>query len=336
MMLKRGIHNRYALITSLLLAGMMNMPKPVDACTTPVYDYALQHWTPDAWEIRISHGTKPTADEKAAIALLKRTTNANFKITLSTVTGAPSSITVLYPESAGIKSTVQKTRLTLQNTETILASPVRKNMANEIARGRCAVWLFLESGNSTKDDAAALTLKATLQELEKTLVLPKRPEEAASTNDPIAASFAVLHLSRTDPAEEFLVHSLLNSEHDLRDFNEPMAFPVFGRGRMLYALVGKGINPETIEKACLFAAGSCSCEAKLANPGVDLLMTADWNEILDRFERKAYPLLPPTGTAGEQSNSKTVATTVIVTLACVAVLVVAGSVAVLLRSNKSR
>ena len=44
-----------------------------------------------------------------------------------------------------------------------------------------------------------------------------------------------------------LLQMLLNTEDDLKTMKEPMAIPVFGRGRALYALVGKGINEETIE-----------------------------------------------------------------------------------------
>ena len=70
---------------------------------------------------------------------------------------------------------------------------------------------------------------------------------------------------------------LLASEEDLRGFqNEPMAFPIFGQGRVLYALVGKGIKVETVDRAAQFLIGSCSCQVKEQNPGVDLVMATDW------------------------------------------------------------
>src|SRR5205807_1381286 len=49
-----------------------------------------------------------------------------------------------------------------------------------------------------------------------------------------------------------------------------------GRGIALYALVGKGITAENIAKAAGFLVGECSCEVRRQNPGVDLLMAADW------------------------------------------------------------
>ena len=85
-------------------------------------------------------------------------------------------------------------------------------------------------------------------------------------------------MKRDDPAEAFVLDALLNSEEDLRDFDEPMAFPVFGRGRVLYALIGKGISPETIGIATTFITGPCSCQVKNQNPGFDLLTGLDWDK----------------------------------------------------------
>ncbi len=57
-----------------------------------------------------------------------------------------------------------------------------------------------------------------------------------------------------------------------------MVFPIFGRGRVLYALVGEGIATATIEEASRFLAGACQCTVKADNPGVDVLISYPWNE----------------------------------------------------------
>ena len=93
--------------------------------------------------------------------------------------------------------------------------------------------------------------------------------------------FPIVRLSRNDPAERTLMEILVHSEPDLTEYSgEPMAFPVYGRGRALYALVGAGITPKNIEKACRFLIGACSCEVKALNPGVDLLIAADWTKAI--------------------------------------------------------
>jgi hypothetical protein len=97
----------------------------------------------------------------------------------------------------------------------------------------------------------------------------------------------VIRVSRQDAQEATLIATLMGSEEDLKGLEkEPMVFPVFGRGRALYALIGKGIRPETIEEAATFLIGKCSCQVKEQNPGIDLLFTADWKKLA-----KGSPLL---------------------------------------------
>ena len=54
----------------------------------------------------------------------------------------------------------------------------------------------------------------------------------------LKVAFSLQRVSRVDPGETLLAHCLLGTEDDLEDTREPMAFPVFGRGRALLALVG--------------------------------------------------------------------------------------------------
>ena len=106
-------------------------------------------------------------------------------------------------------------------------------------------------------------------------------------------AFSVYRLSRTDPAEQPLVTMLLNSDTGLEG---PIAFPIFGRGRALWAMAGKGLNAEMISEAGMFLTGACSCEAKELNPGVDLLFAADWEQGLSAPPPKEpvpVPLLKP-------------------------------------------
>ena len=96
---------------------------------------------------------------------------------------------------------------------------------------------------------------------------------------------------------------LLGIEDDLRDLQEPMAFPIFGRGRVLYALVGRGINPDTISETCSELIGPCTCTVKEENPGVDLVMSVDWDSRVEsRIENESVPLTL-TGLAGFVASS---------------------------------
>jgi hypothetical protein len=189
------------------------------------------------------------------------------------------------------------------SVDMLLDSPVRRAIANGIRTGDSAVWVLLECGDKARDDAAAKALSEQLRKMEKTLKLPvlraDNPEdriERGPNMPDLRLGFSMVRLRRTDPAEAPLVQMLVRVEEDLPKFaDRPIAFPVFGRGRALYGLVGPGanaektgINPDTIEEACSFLIGPCGCEVKRLNPGCDLLITVDWTNCPERI---SMPLL---------------------------------------------
>jgi hypothetical protein len=98
---------------------------------------------------------------------------------------------------------------------------------------------------------------------------------------PLRVSFSVLRLSRQDQAEQPFVHLLLNAEEGLVAARGPMVLPVFGRGRVLCALHGKRLVSADIERAARYLCGECSCQSKELNPGVDLLLAVDWDQMLE-------------------------------------------------------
>jgi hypothetical protein len=54
---------------------------------------------------------------------------------------------------------------------------------------------------------------------------------------------------------------------------------VFGRGRALEPLIGRGIHPDNIMEVSSYLCGACSCEIKDQNPGIDLLLAANWDPV---------------------------------------------------------
>ncbi len=149
-------------------------------------------------------------------------------------------------------------------------------------------------------------MQKTLRDLQQTLKLPvaqgsaplSRDDPATSVQPPLQLRFSLLTVSRRDPAESVFIRLLLHSEHDLdRYASEPIVFPIYGRGRILYALVGKGITRENLQEAGRFLVGFCSCEAKEQNPGTDLLMAADWEAHLVGSAQQAAGPQPLVGLA---------------------------------------
>jgi hypothetical protein len=176
-------------------------------------------------------------------------------------------------------------------------------MAQKLLSGEVAVWVLIKSGHEQKDGRARQALKTHLERASATLRIPEIGTDL--NGNPVAVTdyktypvhFSLMELARDDQDEELLVSALLNSEPDLRQYDEPMAFPVFGRGRALYALVGAGIQEKNILEACQSLINWCSCEIKALNPGTDLLISADWSR---PFGGKMVqdPELPLTGLSG--------------------------------------
>ena len=62
----------------------------------------------------------------------------------------------------------------------------------------------------------------------------------------------------------------------MQRLRETLAFPAFGRGRSLLGLAGDDITAESVVTTCRFLVDSCQGTLKEENPGVDLLVAADW------------------------------------------------------------
>lgn len=173
--------------------------------------------------------------------------------------------------------------LNLANVEKLIDSPLRKKISQRLLDGESAVWVLIESGNKDQDDLAASLIKQELANMAETIKLPDQSElEAesefiADSSVDLRIDFSLVRLSRNDAKETAFLGMLLASESDLHEFNEPIAIPVYGRGRTYYALVGKGIRAELIAENCRFICGDCSCQVKEENPGSDLLFSVDWN-----------------------------------------------------------
>ena len=284
----------------LLLFGWISSHLPVPACDVPVFRYALERWPADRYQLTVYHRGPLTPESKTLVDSLNarsfsQVPYSNYELSLVDLAVLQPSqvpqgfdpgstslwIELKYPDYSLPNQTVWSGALTPEVVRTLPDSPARSEIAERILSEETAVWILLNSGDTSKDDPAFSLLEETLNELEKELEIPEQTYfegvPAGGTMPDLKIDFSVLRVSRTDPDERFLVEMLIHSEPDLVDYaSEPMAFPVYGRGRILYSLVGKGITKENIAEACQFLVGPCSCQVKALNPGVDLLIAADW------------------------------------------------------------
>jgi hypothetical protein len=295
------------------------------ACSVPVFRYALEHWRPDAYGVIVFHRGELSETQREQLARLQADGGAPQPANLVVQTvdldqEADEALTALWeeqntdrlpwmlvsaPPRQGSLSPVWTGEFNVEHVSRVIESPIRQQLKSRLLGGESVVWLFLDSGDKPADDAAYELLQKEAARLEQTLELPVIEEadlsELSLDPEALQLKMSTLRVSRDDSAEQFLVAMLLRVEPDLMSepyVSQPMAFPVFGRGRALYTLVGAGIAPDTIEEAGRFLTGACQCTVKAQNPGVDLLLAVDWDALV--IPALPYDETPPTllGLAG--------------------------------------
>ncbi|MEX0793143.1 MAG: hypothetical protein WD045_08405 [Pirellulaceae bacterium] len=305
---------------SLTLLGLLAGINLAIACTVPVYRFALERWPADPYEVYVYYEGELTSEQRSLLEPLAKAdrsegTGGNVRLHLVDVQGpelngpvkevwerqeSPQSpwVVARSPRTAPNVATVFSGPLTEQRVDTLLNSPARQTIAERILAGQSTVWVLLESGDQEKDQQALETLTSRLEQLTEELQIPEQSPDVIATANPDApqlrVDFSIVQVARDDPREEAFVKMLMETEADLKEFEgEPLAFPVCGRGRTIYGLVGAGINDGTIQEACEFLIGPCSCQVKEQNPGVDLLMNIQWGELVEEsigHERELPPL----------------------------------------------
>ncbi len=293
-------------LASVLL--LVVLPVVCLACSVPVFRYAIEHWNPDGYVVRVFYKGELSAEQNQWLNQLRGNDSSESKPNINLLlvnldqplegdsaevwkshpSDALPAMIVQMPVSAPARATpIWQGELTAMGVQQLIRSPMRSEIEKRLLDGDSVVWVQLDSGQSEKDNLAFEVLKKELQRLEKEIELPKI-EEADLPSLSVAPAelkirFSALRVAANDLKENTLREMLLSVEADLRDEsvrNLTMAFPVFGRGRALYALTGEGINASTIEDACRFLTGACQCTVKAENPGVDLLLSANWSSLV--------------------------------------------------------
>ncbi len=301
-------------IAVITMAFFVLSPSSAYACSTPVFRYAMERWPADYYEGVLIH-KGPIADDDQASMLLQDEKAEFLNLRLSKIDlelspadpnnpepaeriksqlgiEVPETLPALvlwYPWNKGRAAPFWTGQFTPATVKALIQSPKRQELAQRLTDGQTAVWIFIESGNADKDKAALKLLNQQLETATKELeeMAPELAEELEMPG--LSYEFSILPVSRSDPRERMFLEMLLRSEPDLDEYtDEPIVFPTFGRGRALFALVGKGINAENLQEAIAFITGPCGCEVKMLNPGVDLLMAENWDASVMQFYQEFY------------------------------------------------
>jgi len=285
----------------IILFFVVALPITLWACQVPVFRYSLERWYADNYIIQIiNHGQLEEENIKLVESMARQATDeedmVNFIVQLIDVDNPPEKfkvtekmkerkapwMQVIYPYDSRAVRPAWEADLSEENFKKIISSPIRIEIAKRILEGESAVWILLKSGNEEKDKVAETVLRKQLKVMTETLELPEDYEKDsqfnAATEIKMKIVFSLVVLDLKDEKEEFFISSLVNSESEPMPEGEPMAIPIFGRGRTYWALVGKGINESNISDNCKFISGPCGCEVKRDNPGMDLVFQVNWDK----------------------------------------------------------
>jgi len=318
----------------LILAGFCAIQpsiREVRSCSVPVFRYAIERWKPDPYKGIFIYKDKISEKDRALLEQLKRfSTNPDYPLNLiirevdvntfpkEKLTGlmqgsVPETLPVLaiwYPDQMGEKAPLWIRPLTPAFVETLADSPKRRQLAESLINGDSVVWVFIPSGNKEKDTRAKSLIKKELDNAVATYSKMPYTVLSGGSRKKLSYGFPILTLSREDPAERAFVDMLMKSESDLYEYtDEPMVFPVFGRGRSLGCLFGEYITEKNIRNASAFLSGACSCEVKELNPGIDLLVAAPWDMVVMGSFVEDTPLpeltgvMPANALIGESESS---------------------------------
>ena len=302
---------------------------PAYPCSTPVFRYAMERWMADYYDGVLIHKDEIPDDHPAAV-LFQGEEAEFLNVRLSKIdlndedswkhlavkpedsNSAPEVLTAVsvlksrlgveipeklpalvlwYPWQKGRAVPFWTGEFTPSTIKTLIQSPKRQELAQRLTDGQTAVWIFVQSGNAEKDKAALQLLNQELESATQQLKEMAAEYPAEPGMPSFEYKFSTLTVSRSDPNEQMLLAMLLSSEPDLDEYAaEPIVFPVFGRGRALFALVGEGINSDNLREAIAFITGPCGCEIKMMNPGVDLLMSVNWDASVMQFYEEFYEM----------------------------------------------
>lgn len=306
----------------LALALFLALPAMALACSIPVFRYAIEHWRPDPYQVFVYHGQDLSETDRQLLAWIGEQAAAGANVAARTIdTRQPLEpvdqarweklgeatlprLVVQMPQRVGDgEAPVNSAAWDEAELKRLISSPKRVELGERLIKGE-VVWVFLDSGNQEEDERLFALLNDQIAIQQESIELPEIEEQdlkdLSTAPTELEIRFSAMRVARDDPAEHWFKETLLSTEPDLRDeelADQPMVFPVFGRGRALYALVGQGINADMIAEAAVFLTGACQCTVKAENPGVDLLIPVRWDDFIEVSEPEEVDL-PLVGLGG--------------------------------------
>ncbi len=258
----------------------------VPGCNIPVFRYALERWEPSPYILEVYHKSGFTKQEQLLLDRLKSSSVTgggllNIEVTVKeTETGGfdPAILPQLpgmvlyFPDDSTRDAPIWAGSLNEEGINKLVDSPARREIREKLQQGKTALFLVLSSSSGESDQEKVDFMQEILKKAEEEIYVtapgtdihgnPIKNPDFSHTD----LTFSSIFVDRMNPEEEILARILLGTEQDLWNYDVPIAFPLFGRGRILYALVGDGINKNMLYRACSAVTGWCSASLRMTIP----------------------------------------------------------------------
>lgn len=304
----------------LSLMAFLAAVEPLQACSIPVFRYALERWAADLFEVSVFYeGPLPDAQMQRLNELEDWAVHNGGQVNLEVVRcdlkgKVPADLRALWeklpktplphvvvrsPREMAGQRIVWQGKLEDAFLDGLSMSPARREIVKRLLRGESVVWLMLRGTDNEAADRAKRTLEAACRKLAEELQLPLgvgKPGSELHSKIPLGLKFSVIDVAAGTTEERALATLLKGRLKTAPDETETIVAPVFGRGRVLDVLLAKEVDDESVEDLTSYLCGACSCQVKQQNPGFDLLFATNWEERL--FDENQTP---PTEAEGDSA-----------------------------------
>ena len=270
------------------------------ACSLPVFRYALENWEADEHVLMLPRGTSD-AEIKWWNDFLK---NGDFNYEVSKIANDDMPAGLYFPKGFGPWITYDAFKEKgQQNLDSAFVSKQwesasSKKVIDGIIRGDSVIFLF--SGGDAKARQAAEEkmrprIKTLLEYVEladdvvdswKNFHAPpdefySPPRGHVASPIPLGMAISFVHLNEYEAlAKQVETIFLAEDLEEQGQENGVRVTVVFGRGRAIPVGHIDDIDKHVIDDVIYFVTGACSCKIKEENPGHDLMLPIYWDDVI--------------------------------------------------------
>ena len=295
------------------------------SCTVPVFQYAMERWNQSFYDGVLFYKGSLSEEEKETFAafqemLSKGNSVLNLRIEKLDVESNPDqyeqllqdnkpgklpALALWYPREKGSSDPFWISPLQSPVLENIVNSGKRSELSSHLVEGSPVVWILVQPAGQTDKDETVVRLEEGIAKTVKNMKQNPRFKNLLKSEEG-EVSFPVVKVS-ADNASEVVLLSMITGLKEGAEINKSLVIPVFGRGRALTTFTADKISQEMIYNIMSFLLSPCACQIKMASPGTDMLVKANWEKAFNQYSQQTSS---PTLTGVMPDSSSTSASTI--------------------------